>query len=114
MKQLGLTFAAFLCWFASALAQTAGTGALSGTVTDQSGAGVPDAKITVANEATGEVRSVMSQSNGSFVVPLLPPGAYRVEFTKTGFKVAVRTGLTINVTETMRLDVSLDVGTLQE
>jgi len=114
MKQLGLTFAVFFCWFASAFGQTAGTGALSGTVSDQSGAAVPDAKITVANEATGEVRSVMSQSNGAFVVALLPPGAYRVEMSKTGFKVAVRTGLTVSVTETMRLDVALEVGTLQE
>jgi hypothetical protein len=66
----------------SALAQTASTGALTGTVTDNSGAVVPAAKVTMTNEATGEARTVNSQSNGSYTIPLLLPGAYRVEFSK--------------------------------
>src|SRR5712671_4179377 len=85
-------------------AQTANSGALAGSVADQSGAGIPETKIVVTNEATGEVRKVMSQGNGSFVVPLLAPGAYRVELSKNGFKAAVKAGLPINVTETARLD----------
>src|SRR3989442_15103735 len=114
MKHLGLTILALLCSFGLASGQTAGTGAVAGTVTDQSGAGVPEAKIVVTNEATGETRTLTSQGSGSFMAPLLPPGAYRVEISKTGFKVAVRAGLRITVTETARLDVSLEVGTLQE
>jgi len=98
----------------SALAQTAGTGALTGAVTDNNGAVVPEAKVTVTNESTGEARTVTSQSNGSYVVPLLLPGSYRVEFSKTGFKQAVKAGLVINVTETSRLDVQLEAGGVQE
>ena len=70
---------------ATATAQTANTGALTGAVTDNSGAVVPDVKITVTNEATGEARTVASQQNGNFVVPLLLPGSYRVELSKAGF-----------------------------
>jgi Carboxypeptidase regulatory-like domain len=98
----------------SALAQTAGTGALTGAVTDNNGAVIPEAKVTVTNQSTGEARTVMSQSNGSYVVPLLLPGSYRVEFSKTGFKQAVKAGLVINVTETSRLDVQLEAGGVQE
>jgi hypothetical protein len=98
----------------SALAQTAGTGALTGVVTDNNGAVVPEAKVAVTNESTGEARTVTSQSNGSYVVPLLLPGSYRVEFSKTGFKQAVKAGLLVNVTETSRLDVQLEAGGVQE
>src|SRR5215510_9061890 len=121
MKRISLTVCvclagALACLSLSfpALAQTAGTGALTGVVTDNNGAVVPEAKVTVTNESTGEARAVMSQSNGSYVVPLLLPGAYRVEFSKTGFKQAVKPGLVINVTETSRLDVQLEAGGVQE
>ena len=85
MKRISLTLCVWLvgmlvCLLLSfpALAQTAGTGALTGAVTDNNGAVVPEAKVTVTNEATGETRTVMSQSNGTYVVPLLLPGSYRV------------------------------------
>src|SRR5215470_4440424 len=99
---------------AVAAAQTAGTGALTGTVTDSNGAVVSDVQIKVTSDATGEVRTVESHSNGGYVVPLLLPGTYTVEFVKTGFKTAVKTGLEIIVTETARLDVQLETGGVQE
>lgn len=96
------------------LGQTAGTGALTGTVTDPKGALVADAQVTVTNEVTGEARNVMSQQNGTFLAPLLPPGSYRLEVTKAGFKKSVKEGLRVNVTETARLDIELEVGAVQE
>jgi hypothetical protein len=121
MKRIRLTVpvclaGALACLLLSfpALAQTAGTGALTGSVTDNNGAVIPEAKVTVTNETTGEARTVMSQSNGSYVIPLLLPGSYRLEFSKTGFKQAVKQGLVINVTETSRLDVQLETGGVQE
>lgn len=98
----------------AALAQTASTGALTGTVTDNTGAVVPSAKVTVTNETTGETRTVTTQTNGSYTVPLLLPGSYRVEFSTSGFKQAIKSGLGINVTETSRFDVQLEVGGVQE
>jgi hypothetical protein len=97
-----------------ALSQTASTGALTGVVIDSAGAVVVDAQVKVVNEASREARVVTSQSNGVYSVPLLPPGSYRVEYSKTGFKFAVKTGLQINVTETARFDVQLEPGGVQE
>jgi Carboxypeptidase regulatory-like domain len=95
-------------------AQTASTGALSGTITDNAGAVVPEVNVTMTNEATGEARTVMSQQNGGYVIPLLAPGSYRLEFSKTGFKTAVKTEFEINVTEHARFDIRLELGTVQE
>jgi Carboxypeptidase regulatory-like domain/TonB dependent receptor/TonB-dependent Receptor Plug Domain len=97
-----------------AAAQTAGTGALTGIVTDNAGAVIQDASVKVINESTGEVRTVASRQNGSYVVPLLPPGIYRVEFSRNGFKTSVKPRLEINVTETARLDIGFELGEVQE
>lgn len=97
-----------------AIAQTGSTGALTGTVTDQQGAIVSGVEITVTSETTGEKRSVVSQPSGDYSVPQLLPGPYRVEFTHTGFKTAVKSGLRVNVTETTKLDVQLEVGQVTE
>ena len=66
------------------------------------------------NETTADLREVLSQANGGFVVSLLLPGKYRAEVTKPGFKTTVQPGVTISVTETARLDVTLEVGAVQE
>src|SRR5262249_45881254 len=94
--------------------QTASTGALTGTVIDQNKAAVADVQITLVNEVTGETRTVVSQQSGNYVIPLLQPGSYQIEMIKTGFKKAVKSGLRINVTETTKFDVELEVGAVQE
>ena len=96
------------------MAQTAGTGALTGTVTDQQNAIVSGVEITVTSETTGEKRTVVSRDNGDYAAPQLLPGSYRIEFARSGFKTAVKSGLRINVTETTRLDVQLEVGQVTE
>lgn len=123
MMRIGLTtcgwVAGVLAWLLLSLpplvwAQTASTGALTGSVTDISGALIAGVEITATNEATGEARTAVSRENGSYLIPLLPPGSYRVEFSKVGFKTAVRSALEINVTETARLDVRLELGAVEE
>jgi len=59
-------------------AQTAGTGALTVTVTDPSGAAIPGAAVKVSNPATGLTRSEVTAANGSYTFTLLPPGNYSV------------------------------------
>jgi hypothetical protein len=98
----------------AALAQTAGTGALTGIVTDVSGAVVADADIGAVSESTGERRTTVSRSNGIYLVPLLPPGSYRVSVSKTGFKLWVNSGIPVHVTETATLNVKLQVGSVKE
>lgn len=97
-----------------AIAQTANTGALTGQVTDPNGAVVPGARVTATNESTGEKRDVVSLDNGMYTVALLLPGSYKIEFTRQGFKIAVKNGLQVNVTETRRLDIQLELGSVQE
>lgn len=96
------------------LAQTASTGAVTGTITDQSGAGVGGATVRLTNAATGEVHEVPSQQNGSYLVPLLAPGTYQIEVSKSGFKTIVRTGIRVVVTETQTADVAIQVGEISE
>ena len=91
-------------------AQTASTGALSGTVSDSSGAVISDATVNITNEATGDVHHQSTQKDGTFLAPLLLPGTYRVEVVVTGFKTLVRSNVPVFVTEKKDLRLVLDVG----
>ncbi|HZI50068.1 MAG TPA: carboxypeptidase-like regulatory domain-containing protein, partial [Pyrinomonadaceae bacterium] len=99
---------------APVLCQTSSTGALTGTLTDANGGVVAGVQVSAINEATGERREVVSQDNGTYMVALIPPGSYRLEFSRTGFKKTIRAGLLVNVTETTRLDIQLEVGQVNE
>src|SRR5262245_21119678 len=92
------------------LAQTASTGALAGAITDPNRAMVANVKVTVTNEATGESRTVVTGPDGQYRAPLLPPGAYRLEAGRDGFKTATRSGVSVVVTETVTLNLQLEVG----
>ena len=95
-------------------AQSASTGALAGSVSDSSGAVVVGADVTAVNEASGETKTAGTQESGRYTIPLLPPGTYRVEVKKSGFKVSVKSGIQINVAETTRLDIEMIVGELTQ
>jgi hypothetical protein len=92
-----------------AFAQTGATGAIAGTVRDQTGAFVPAATVTIRSLATNQSRQVTTQANGSFVVPLLPPGEYALEVTMSGFAPLTQTGIRVTVTETTNLTVDLQL-----
>ncbi len=108
---LVLLFSSLLYFGATpALSQTAGTGALTGTLTDPSGAVVPNATVTATGVDTGQVRSVTSDSDGTYKLNLLPPGNYRVRIQASGFTPVEISSVTVTVTETGVLDRSLQVG----
>ena len=96
------------------LAQTAGTGALTGTVTDPSGSSVPSVTVTATNSDNGQSRTAQTGANGAYTISLLPPGTYKVSFTAAGFKMSEVNGVKINVTETPVLDKILEVGAQTE
>ena len=87
---------------AVSLGQSAGTGAIAGTVTDPGGAVVTGAAIKAIDVRTGETRTSVSSSNGAYLVPLLRPGTYRVEGSKSGFKLSVSADVPVHITETLR------------
>ena len=94
--------------------QSAGTGALTGTVTDPSGAVVPGVAVAATHKDTGQVRTTTTGNDGTYKFTLLAPGEYRVKFTASGFKVAEVESVNVNVTETPVLDRALDVGAATE
>src|SRR3954463_11373382 len=98
----------------SCVAQTSATGAISGVVTDSSGALVVGAKITATNLATGATTTASSSSAGKYLFPLLPPGSYKVDASKEGFKVLSFPSISVNVTETEALNIRLQVGDVNE
>ncbi|HVB87628.1 MAG TPA: carboxypeptidase-like regulatory domain-containing protein [Candidatus Dormibacteraeota bacterium] len=94
-----------------ALAQTANTGALTGTVTDPSGGVIAGAKITATNLATGQIRTATTDSKGSYQISLLSPGNYSVHFEAAGFRSVDVPSINVNVTETPTLNRKLEIGT---
>src|SRR6202049_3254160 len=94
-------------------AQVAG-GTISGTVTDQSGAGVPEAQISIKNIATGVSRVVSSDPAGFYSAPNLLPGTYEITTAAQGFASAVLTGVTLTVGAQEVLNLTLQVGHVNE
>ena len=71
---------------------------------------IPEAKITILNEATGVQQVVQSSSEGNFVQPYVLPGLYTVTVEKEGFDKSVTTGIRLNVQQTVALELALKVG----
>jgi len=86
-------------------------GAITGTVSDASGAAVPGAEITVTNIATNIRTSTTSTGTGTYRVTNLPPGIYNIASTKEGFKQALIDNVRVPVSGTVNVDVALEVGT---
>ncbi len=96
------------------MAQVAGTAALTGAVTDPSGAIVVGADVTVTNLATGAKRSATTDSTGKYLISQVQPGDYRVDVTATGFKTAARPRVELPIGITSTMDVLLELGELAE
>ena len=92
------------------MAQSAGTGALTGTVTDPSGAAITSATVTLTSNDTNQSRTAATGSDGTYRFNLLPPGNYKVSFAAAGFKTAEVPSVGIAVTETPVLDRRLEIG----
>jgi hypothetical protein len=90
------------------------TSQITGTITDASGAVVPAATIAVTNETTGIRLQAVSNNVGSYTVPLLPPGSYRVDIQAPGFRPLSRSGIQLQVSQAVNLDFHLEVGAASE
>lgn len=93
-------------------AQTSGE--ITGQITDPSGAAVAGATVTVTSTATNSARKVVTNSDGIFAFPSLLPGVYNVRVEQQGFKSAQRTNITLEVQQTARLDVTMEIGQVGE
>jgi hypothetical protein len=91
----------------SAFAQVNSTGSLIGTVTDPSGAVVPDAAVRTVNRSTGLTREVKSGGNGEFRFDLLPAGKYDLTVTKPGFAIPKYENVEVSVSQSTEQSVNL-------
>jgi len=87
---------------------------LLGTVADSSGAAVASAKVTITEMKTGVSRTTTTNEDGNYQFPDLPPGQYEVSVEKEGFKRAVRSSIDVLVNSDVRVNISLQPGTVQQ
>jgi len=91
-------------------AQTAAT--IGGAVQDVNGGVIPGVTVTVTSTATALVRAAVTDEQGRYVLPALPPGEYEVRAEIAGFEPNVRRGLTVSVGETVVLNITMQLGEL--
>jgi hypothetical protein len=89
-------------------------GEITGVVTDPSGAVVANATVTVTNPATNFTRKVTTNASGNYSFPALLPGLYNIRAEVEGFRAEARTGVTLEVQQTARIDFQLKVGAVAE
>jgi len=89
-------------------------GTITGTIADPAGAVIPNAPIQAKNTQTGSVYDIAATATGNYTLPGLPAGSYEISVTVPGFKNYLRTGLTVEVAATMRIDITLEIGSATE
>jgi len=90
------------------------TSTIVGQVNDPSGAGVPDARVTAKNAETGIATEGASDSSGTYTIPQIQPGIYDITVTKTGFVTEAVTAIRVLSSQTVRVDIRLELGTMQQ
>lgn len=114
MPKLTRTIICF-CLLAATLAAQGLTGSISGTVTDQSGAAVPDADLKLVNVETSQTRQGRTDANGDFVFTQLLPGNFKLTITAKGFKRYEQTNLVLSSTERLVVrSITLELGEVSQ
>ena len=90
------------------------TGRITGTVTDQTGAAVPGATVTLKNTDTGISRTTLSQESGKYEASSLPAGNYEVSASLSGFQTFVHKGIGLAVGQNAVVDFTLQVGQVSD
>src|SRR5687767_5175359 len=109
-----LSICASIVFFTSAAAWAQATAQMTGTVRDESGAVLPGVTVTVTQTDTGFTRTVVTEGSGTYVMPNLPTGPYRLEVSLQGFRTYVQTGIVLQVAATPVVNAVLGVGNLEE
>jgi hypothetical protein len=89
-------------------------GTVTGTVADPAGALIPGATIVLENTATGSKFTSATTETGNYTIPSVPAGTYTLNVEQTGFRKHVQSGITVNVAQTARIDVILQIGSTSE
>src|SRR5438094_1154759 len=110
--RFGIFFAVF--FLASSLFGQQVTGAINGTVKDSSGLSIPGAGVTLVSQETDAQLQATTDAAGSYQFPLVRAGRYRMTVAASGFQRLVRTEIIVNTAEQIRLDLTLQVGAVNE
>src|SRR5882757_232581 len=94
----------------SALAQTGGQGAITGTVTDSTGALIPGASVVAVNVATGVSTTRITSSDGLYNISPLLPGTYTLTITAKGFNAFKQQNLVVDALSTLGFNAALKIG----
>jgi len=111
LRSMCILLSLALCCASFAFSQAV-SGSLLGTVTDASGATVPNAQVVMTETNTGVSRATRTGEAGNYVFGDVPPGTYTVSVELTGFKKAVRSGVDVLVNATIRADLNLQPGSV--
>src|SRR6266567_4880745 len=117
MSRRSLTVALFVAFVLSTCSFLQGQstyGAITGSVTDPSGAAITDAKVTLTNLGTAETRTQPTSADGLYSFVNLIPGNYKIDVEKPGFKRITRTPIVVEVQQSAKIDVTLPVGQANE
>src|SRR5438046_7036939 len=101
-------------WAAWAAVWAQSTAQLSGTVRDQSGAVLPGVALKATQTATGLERSVLTNETGSYILPNLPVGPYKLEASLSGFRTFAQTGIVLQVDSNPVINISPQAGTVAD
>ena len=109
-----VAIALFFVFFSTVLFGQAGTGTITGVVSDPAGAVIAGASIEARNTDTNAPYPTVTTETGAYTITRLPPGPYSVSVTAPGFKTFTRTGLTVDAGQTVPLNLALEVGATTE
>ncbi|MGH9586559.1 MAG: carboxypeptidase regulatory-like domain-containing protein [Acidobacteriaceae bacterium] len=110
----------FLCLFLISLSASvaafgqAGRGSISGSITDQTGAVIPGAAVSLLDPSTGVTRNTKANASGHYAFISLNPGVYSVTAKETGFTTTIRNNITVTVDQTTTVDLAMQVGNISQ
>jgi len=104
---MGLSFMPVISWAAL-------TGNIAGTIVDDTGQPLPGTLITVTGSNLQGARTAYTSEDGSFRVPLIPPGLYKIQASMAGMKTIERNDIEVNINKTTRIDLTMELSTLEE
>ncbi len=114
LRSAGGVLFLFLVASIATFAQVISTAQIRGTVQDPSGAAIAGATVTITQTSTGAVRTTTTAADGTYSLPDLPVGTYRLEVTQTGFTKYVQSGIVLQVGAAPTVNVTLQVGAVTQ
>ena len=109
-----VSFLVVLSFLVTPLHAQSPNGTISGLVLDSSGAVIVAAEIVIVNDATGIQFTTKTNGDGIYIAPNLPPGSYRLQVSKIGFKTLIKPDITLNVQDALAINFTLRIGAASE